>query len=128
MGPNISSQPAQTESFMQQQPISPKKKRNLKIILLIFFITSFVAAFIAGGYFLGIKQNSSLSQNQQKTIPTFTQSTPIPTSTPNLIKCSVRAGQPQIPCPSGYYCVNTCNPAPNLMGCAQYDVCRPNPT
>jgi hypothetical protein len=50
--------------------------------------------------------------------------TMLPTPTP--ITCSVRPGQPQIPCPSGYHCQCTCCPAQGQVGCAQNDICVPD--
>jgi hypothetical protein len=49
-------------------------------------------------------------------------------STISFPNCNVRASRPPIGCPSGYACINTCNPPPGQVGCAQYDVCRQNPT
>jgi hypothetical protein len=50
------------------------------------------------------------------------------TPTPSPTLC--RRPEGQIPCPKGYWCRKTCNPAPGAVGCAQYDVCElgPSPT
>lgn len=78
MDPNISTQPIPAE-MPAQQPL-PSRKSNKKMVFWIFAILLFLVAFLAGGFFMGIKQNISLNQ---KPTPTVVQSTPTPTSTPD---------------------------------------------
>jgi len=82
MDTNIPTQPVQNESPAQQQSLLSKKS-NFKKMFWIFFIVSILIAFVAGGFFIGAKQNKFLVQNPHKLItPTVTQSTSIQTPTP----------------------------------------------
>jgi hypothetical protein len=76
MDPNIPTQP------ISQQPINkiPSSGSKWKLVLLIIILL----VVVGGAYYLGTKQNTILSQNQQKTIvPSIIQSTP--TVTPEKI-------------------------------------------
>jgi hypothetical protein len=63
---NNPEQPLNQQPPAQQPPIA-KKNYNSKKIFWIFFVASFLIAFIAGGFFLRGKQNIFSIQKQQKT-------------------------------------------------------------
>jgi hypothetical protein len=86
MDPNIPTQPVQKETQVTQSNLqqtvnkSPSPRGKWELISLIVTLLIIVGS---GTYYLGIRQNKLLSQNQQKqVIPTIVQSIPTPTLAP----------------------------------------------